>query len=27
VGKFGNDKIGNYMMYPQINPRGQPGGG
>ncbi len=22
-GKFGNDKIGNYMMYPQINPRGQ----
>ncbi|HRZ96176.1 MAG TPA: TonB-dependent receptor [Paludibacter sp.] len=22
-GQFGNDKIGNYMMYPQINPRGQ----
>jgi TonB-linked SusC/RagA family outer membrane protein len=22
-GMFGNDKIGNYMMYPQINPRGQ----
>lgn len=22
-GKFGNDKIGNYMMYPQINPKGQ----
>lgn len=22
-GRFGNDKIGNYMPYPQINPRGQ----
>lgn len=22
-GMFGNDKIGNYKMYPQINPRGQ----